>query len=438
MTNQKRKYLNKILTLIFVLGYSAPSFCQDSLLIETELSNECQGQHNLAAIAKGGIGGIKQLNYSNSTISDNPIFHFAIYNGTVLKTTLNKKYSIETGLFMEERSFSHGNNTLSNLIFFPKIKLGLIDTFKILKHNIHTSISAGDFWNEDFQDIIRFYNIDFQALEVNFGIKNWNFKTNVIGDLSRNIGFNLHEMYRFQLQHKFKKVTNSIALSINELFSSPSGYHPQERDFNLTFYSKYHINPKSNFEAQADFRINKPDNVSKAIGVKYSYHSNKWLKLHSTIRYMDFEFNKGYANFKPNYRNGSKFVGEQLYPLKNYYRPMNQWAFLTSHQYRDIINFELNANIKYPIYKKITFFADIDYNFICEPQLKKTYHYPLYNTGLNINFTKNFILTFSATNKQMNLDNFYQTFYISKVPLFSYNFKYYLENVKLGSKKIKI
>lgn len=437
MTNQKIKHFYKILTLFFVIGYSLPSFCQDSLHIETEISNECQGQHNLVAIAKGGIGGIRQLNNSNNIISDNPIFHFAVYNGTVLKTTLNKKYSIETGLFMEERSYSHGNNTLSNLIIFPKVKLSAVDTFKIANCKISTNIKAGDFWNEDFQDFIRFYNIDFQALEVNFGINNWNFKTNVIGDLSRNIGLDLHEMYKFQLQHKYKKATNSIALSINELYSLPSGYHPQERDLNLTFYSKYNINTNSNIEAQVDFRINKPDNISNAIGVKYSYHSDKWFKFHSALRYMDLEFNKGYANFKPKYRNGNKFVGEQLYPLKNYYRPMNQWAFLTSHQYRDLINFELNANVKYPIYRKISIFADIDYNFIYEPQLKKMFHSPLYNAGLNINFTKNFILTFSATNKQMNLDNFYQTFYISKVPLFSYNFKYYLENIKLGNKRIK-
>jgi hypothetical protein len=130
MTNKTLKYTRKIMTLIFVIGYSLSSFGQDSLLIETEISNECQGQHNLAAIAKGGIGGVRQFNNSSSVITDNPIFHFAIYNGTILKTTLNKKYSIETGLFMEERSYSHGNNTLSNLIIFPKIKLGVIDTFK--------------------------------------------------------------------------------------------------------------------------------------------------------------------------------------------------------------------------------------------------------------------------------------------------------------------
>lgn len=438
MINQKTKHFYKILTLIFVIGYSLPLFCQDSLLVETELSNECQGQHNLAAIAKGGIGGVRQFNNSNRIISNNPIFHFAVYNGIVLKTTLNKKYSIETGLFMEERSYSHGNNTLSNLIIFPKLKLSSLDTFKIANRKISTHIIAGDFWNEDFQDIIRFYNIDFQALEVNFGVNNWNFKTNVIGDLSRNIGLDLHEMYKFQLQHKYKKVMNSIALSINELFSLPNGYHPQERDFNLTFYSKTTINTKSNFEVQADFRINQPDNMSKAFGIKYAYHSDKWFKFHSALRYMDLEFNKGYANFKPNYRSGNKFVGEQLYPLKNYYRPMNQWAFLTSHESRDLINFELNANVKYPIYKKISVFADIDYNCIYEPQLEKMFQYPLYNAGLNINFTKNFILTFSATNKQMNLDNFYQTFYISKAPLFSYNFKYYLENVNLGKKRVKI
>jgi hypothetical protein len=367
------------LMLILMLGNAFSSSCQDSLLIETEIRNECQGQHNIAAIAKGGIGGTKQFNSINGIISDNPIFHFAIYNGAVLKTTLNKKYSMETGLFMEERSFSHGNNTLSNLVFFPKIKLGLIDTFTIAKCKINTSIKAGDFWNEDFQDIIRFYNIDFQALEVNFGIKNWNLKTNVIGDLSRNIGLDLHEMYKFQLQHHLKNSTNSIAFSINELFTTPNGYHPQERDFNLTFHSKYATNKKQTLEAQADFRMNTADRISKAIGIKYALKSSEWIIFYAALRYFDFEFNKGYAAYKPQYRNGNNFIGAQLYPLKNYYRPMNQWAFLTSHQYKDLFNFELNANIKVPVYKKITLFADVDFNFIYEPQIEKSFFYPLYN-----------------------------------------------------------
>jgi hypothetical protein len=423
--------------IVLVFGNIKVLFAQDSLLVKMSLSNECQGQHNLAAIASGGIGGVTRWGTSNAIISNNPIFHFAIYDGIILKTTLNQKYSIESGLFLEERSYSNGNNTLKNLIIFPKIKLSLIDSFKIAKYFIKTSIKAGDFWNEDFQDFIRFYNIDFHALEVNFGVKQWNFKANVIGDLSQNIGLDLHEMYKFQLQYKQKRSLNSIALSINELFVAPLGFHPQEQDYNLTYYGKYLQKGQNTFEVQADVRINRINQLSKAIGVKWQQKINNTLNFNTAIRYFDKEYNQGYANIKPRYRGGVKtFIGEQLYPLKNYYRPMNQWAFLTSHQSKDLINFELNANFKIPVYKKLTFFSSIDFNIIYELNGKNVSFYPLYNTGFNVNFTKNFILTLSITNKQMNLDTFYQTFYSSKRPLFSYNFKYILNDLALGSKKV--
>ena len=69
------------------------------------------------------------------------------------------------------------------------------------------------------------------------------------------------------------------------------------------------------------------------------------------------------------------------------------------------------------------------------------------NLSINKWFVLLFLFSFSSCEELLldkkplvgtTLDNFYQTFYISKVPLFSYNFKYYLENIKLGSKRIKI
>lgn len=429
-------YLLFSLAIFYFSSFSA--YGQDSLVIETELNQECRGQHNIAAITKGGVAGTRQFGSNSNLISDNPFYHFAIYNGLVIKTTLNSKYSIETGLFMEERSYSHGSNTLSNLILFPKIKLGLMDTFRLGNKPFTTSIKAGDFWDEDFQDIIRFYHIDFQALEVNFGYKNWNFKTNVIGDLSRNIGLDLHELYKFQIQHHLKKVTHSVAFSINELYAQPFGYHPTNRDANVAFYSKLLANRQQSVEGQIEVRINKEDRFSKALAIKYANSSYKYLSFYAAIRYYEYEFNRGYASFKPRYRNGDKFVGEQLYPLKNYYRPMNQWAFLSARQYRDVVNFEGNLKLNLPLRKKLFLFADIDFNYIYEPQTKRSFYYPLYNSGLQIKFTQNFALSLSFTNKQMNLDNFYQTFYISQLPIFSYNFSYSLENLKLAKRKIAI
>jgi hypothetical protein len=140
-------------------------FAQDSLLIETSMTNELKGQHNLLAITNRDI---QDINFKGQTIPDNPMYHFAIYNGITLHTKINKKYHFETGIFMEERSFSGGSNTVKNWVLFPKITFTVRDTLNIGRQTMRFYGKGGDFWAEDMSDIIRFYNIDFQAVDVTF------------------------------------------------------------------------------------------------------------------------------------------------------------------------------------------------------------------------------------------------------------------------------
>ncbi|HMU06173.1 MAG TPA: hypothetical protein PJ990_21210, partial [Saprospiraceae bacterium] len=168
------------------------NLAQDSLLIETSLTNELKGQHNLYEFTNRNI---QDINIKSQNITDNPMYHFAIYNGLALQTKVNKKYHLETGIFMEERSFSGGSNTVKNWVFFPKITFTIRDTLNIGKQTIRLYGKGGDFWAEDMSDVIRFYNIDFQAADYRFGYKYFDFGLTVIGDLSRNIGLGLTELY---------------------------------------------------------------------------------------------------------------------------------------------------------------------------------------------------------------------------------------------------
>jgi hypothetical protein len=410
-------------------------FAQDSLLIETSLTNELKGQHNLYEFTNRNI---QDINIKGQNIPDNPMYHFAIYNGLTLQTKINKKYHLETGIFMEERSFSGGSNTVKNWVFFPKITFTVRDTLNIGKQTIRLYGKGGDFWAEDMSDIIRFYNIDFQASDIRIGYKSFDFGLAVIGDLSRNIGLGLTELYKFYTQYKTPKFKNVSSISINELAVSNSIGHHEKYDYNVGNYFKYDFDTSNSLEAQIDFRVNKTLSASKAFAIKYSSNLHTNFRFQTTVRYFDSQYNQGYATFGPRFRDGSSYVGLQLYPLKNFYRPMNQWALMTEQQGTDVLNVELCLKTQKNLSSKIAFFANLEFNLVYRFTGKKPIYYPLYESGFSYTFFKNFIYSISVTNKQMNLDSFYQTFYLSRRPMLSYNVTFNLNDIKIQSQNVKL
>lgn len=410
-------------------------FAQDSLLIETSLSNELKGQHNLLAITNRDI---QDINFKGQTIPDNPMYHFAIYNGITLHTKINKKYHFETGIFMEERSFSGGSNTVKNWVLFPKITFTVRDTLNIGRQTIRFYGKGGDFWAEDMSDIIRFYNIDFQAVDARLGYKRFDFGLAVIGDLSRNIGLGLTELYKFYMQYNGAKIKNVSSVSVNELIVRGALGHPEKYDYNIANYIRYDFDTFTSLETQIDFRINKTYSASKALAVKFSKKLNANFDIHAAVRYFDSEFNYGYATFGPRFRDGGSYVGPQLYPLKNFHRSMNQWALMTKQQGADVLNVEICLKAKKNLTSKISLYSNLDLNLVYNFRARNDIYYPIYEAGLSYAFFKDFIYSIGITNKQMNLDTYFQTFYLSNKPMMYYNVAFNLNDIKLSSHKKKI
>ncbi len=416
--------------MVLILGKSQ-GFTQDSIQVESLVSFETKGQHNIAALNNN----FDCINCITGRIEDNPIHHLGIYTGLVHELVLNDKYSIETGLYMEERSHSGGNNTISNIAVFPKILIKVEDSI-IRNGSIKYSIKGGDFWNEDVGDILRIYNVDYQGLmsEVVSGNVSLGFMT--IGDLSRNIGLDLHQLYKFWIGYKGAIIYNQTSASINELHSQKYGNHPTNSDFNLSNYSKFKVSSHSALELQFETRINRKQNVAGAGGVRFKFEHDR-LRLTSSLRYYSTNFNLGYNGYKPRYSgiNGS-YKGPQLYPLKNFYRDLSQWALYT-HSYKgDLITFELTGEWQKPLFRNVSGFCAIDFNYIYNASERVGKAFPIYNVGLQVEFLSNFIGKVSATNKHMELRHFYQTASISKRPFLSLGVAFRLDKMHLGTKKI--
>jgi hypothetical protein len=412
---------------------SNTAISQDSLKLSSEVSLELKGKHILSALNND----LTCISCARGSVRDNPIHHFAIYTGINHKLTINDKYGFTTGLYLEERSFSGGNTTLSNLVIYPKIFATAQDTFTLFNKKIYSSIKGGDFWNEDIGDIIRFYNIDYQALKVDLGWNKWSVGLMIIGDLSKNIGLGLHELYRYNLTYNSERVKNIFTVNFNQLSIKGFSDHVLPKDRNLANYTKYKLSNIVDLEQQVELRLNKTLGQSLAAAFKLNVKVKK-LNFNTAIKYFDTNFNAGYFNrFSAPFTNGQEYVGFALYPLKNYYRANSQWSNYTKEIGSDLLGLEIGFIWEKAFSRKWSFVSDIEYLLIGDITNENLINVPFYDVGIQHNFLKILAGKFSITNKHMDIFTNYQTHAASKHPFMSYAIQLDLDEMKLGIRRFK-
>ena len=407
----------RALVLLFLLvtgSYSA----QDTTSVVSSFDLETKGAGILVSTT-GIRNDIPCISCPFQTISDNPINHFAIYSGLTHKLTVNGKYEFETGIFLEERSFSGGSNTVGNWVVFPKILLSGTDSLRLGNRDFRYSLMGGDFWNEDFDDFLRIHNLDYQGLNGELGFKRYTLGFLIIGDLATNVQLGLHQMHKYYLRGDFERVRATLFLSDNYLTTR----HVQPQDFNVGSHVRFDVSEHVHLQSQVEFRLNEELGHSYALGLAVS-GKFKSLEFDGKLKYYQAEFNQGYGTNRilPDgempYRDEGSYVGEQLYPLKNFYRTYSQWANYTKQGTRDLLGFELGILWEKQLRKTLHAFTDLDLNIIGNPQTRSGETIPLYSIGVRMKHFDFLKTEFYATNKFMNLDTFYQTFQASERPFF--------------------
>lgn len=391
--------MNLKLAILLLLPFSN-LFAQDSLDFSIPIKYELRGKH----VTNSHGAKTKR----NLEIPDNPIRHFAIYGGVSFKPSYKQKYAVELGLYAEERNHS-GGSTLNHIVFYPKLTFSIRDTFLIFDREFKTENIGGDLWDEDFKDILRIYNLDFHGFISRFGRNNVWFSFYKVADLSYNIGLGLPEMEKISLEYEKKNFFNSLSISINTLDFFPT-------DYNLSNYFNYTFANKSSLTGQLETRLNKDLETGYAFGLQYD---TKWRSQVLKIKYQYYSssFNRGYTNGSQiDYSTSfSDFTGPQFYPLKNFYRPINQWALFTSLEGNNIHNVEFSSEFEKPMFGALNFIGDFDIN-LYHSSLGGWSYNPAYSIGINFDFGNLIDFEITATNKHMNLDSFYQGHYLSEDP----------------------
>ncbi len=392
----RSKFIVILLFGLFVSSIGA----QDSTQFRQDFDLETVAQHIPLSSGK--------ISINDRRVTDNPFNHMAVFASFNYKASYKESYFVDFRLISEQRGHSGGNNFVGNLVTFPKITLNVEDSIRLFDRKFKIAFKGGDFWDEDWNDNLRIYNIDFNALQLIIGYKDFNFEYSRIADLSFNIGLGLEEYEKLSIRYFNGKTDYAIALETNYRDFDP------EVSYNLNGTFNYRLSEASKFVAQANLRLDMDIPIAGYLGYEYKKPSSR-IGLY--LRYYGDGWNDEYYNpSKIRYLGGfsSPYVGSQLYPLKNYYRPMNQWALFSSMQSSSVFNINLRLFKKMNLNDLFYIIFDSDTNLIRTEQSVEVF--PLYDLGLSLEPYESLSFYAGITNKHMKLDSHFQTFYASELP----------------------
>lgn len=365
--------------------------------------------------------------------TDNPLFHGAYYFDIYAKLQIIEGVSFQADFIGEHRGFSYGVYDTNNMIIFPRGAFIIDKTISLWNKPLNFFISVGNKPNATIYEGLTLANIDAQGWDIHVQWGHFRFTYYQLSDVQNWIGLNISDSYDSYISLEgikiFKHWKSDIRLGIYNYETDFLIKHRTGIKFSSGFYSKdwrVYMELNNRFNENRDSSALK--NIATMIGVNYTKTEKKWsLKSKLEFKYYGSFFNKGYRNRSVKYRDPAKgiyanTIGDNLYPLSLYNRPLNQWALFTEYQNKDVKGLIFQASGKYFIHKRFFIKATGDINYIFA-EGEKPFAYPFYAFDIGWEPLEKNSFSVGITNKGMNLDVHYPTFYLYKYPFFNLSLK---------------
>jgi hypothetical protein len=396
------------------------------------------------------------FNSETVNVSDNPLFHGAAYFDFKLNFS-GYGFTIGTDIFAEHRGISYGVFNTRNMILFPKFRMAFDSSFKLFGEKFEAAVFVGNHENLRLYEGLSLYNMECQGSVFYLKWRNFKLSRIKIGDLEYCIGLGINDVDDFILsaenlciwndwkldikagisQYLFSYAFSSFIYPDNETGSQNLSFALHNDNFRI--YSQLGIrgsNSNIDFKWRSAFLA----------GAKYKYESeNLRLDLTGEYRYYGYYFNQNLYSKNVHYReivsSGSNdyisgyanTIGTNLYPLFSLNAPFSQWAVYTEYQNKNVMALVFQLNGTYKFYDNFVFKANLDYNYI-RASYEDGFLYPFYNIGIGYEPIKDNYILVSSTNKAMNLDKSYPTFYLYKVPRIMLTFNFNFDLLSRGEK----
>jgi len=356
----------------------------------------------------------------NDLVSDNPFFHGSYFFKFGAKFKIGKKLRITSSINAEQRGFSDGVFSRQTRNFYPYFNA----VYSNKKGKFSYLIQVGDFWNFKLYEGLTFNNLETQSWIFKLKYGNFFIKHVGIGDLLIGIGLGIDDLYDYSsgFENVVLNQDSTIILDLKFGYSLNRGSLGGgfwNFSTNIDFYDKYSI--------YSQLSINNNANTAFLIGANTELNLWGRLEIRTSIEYRNYSsgFNLGYRNtvFYRNpqelasFRNSTNNV---FIPLDYYERNFNQWAVFTEYQNMNINGLNIESNIKYNFTDNFFCNLAIDLNWLNAE--RENILYPFFKFGLGASPIKSAEISLEITNKVLNLDKDFPTFYSSNIPYFILRF----------------
>ena len=395
------------------------------------------------------------------SVSDNPLFHGAGFIRIDLDSEPIEGLSLNAGLTGENRGMSYGVRDTKSMIVFPHFLFTFERGFPFLGDSLKASVAVGDFPAVRSSEPLMIYNIDVQGAL--FSVR-WRvfeiYLEKAAGDMATGIGLNIDDA-----NHQGIRL-NDLALGDSVSLTAQAGLfiYPQTRRLDDPFLvigerpinSYHHLSPRGSllkavglhhygYSAQLALKLPRllgldlhavtslalrdADTAGMMMNrmafLAQVEASGKWkrgaLDALAEYRYYGGLFNNGFRNDDPAYRDPEQThyantIGPFLYPLRNLDYPFSQWAVFTEYQdLKDVTAWTLYLKGKLFLIDRFVAHGTLDLNYVV-PEKTDAFLYPFFSAAIGYEPIDDISATIGVTNRAMNLDKHYPTYYLLTTP----------------------
>lgn len=363
--------------------------------------------------------------------TDNPMGHGASFFRFHTWYHAAEGLNIYGSLEVNNGGFSWGPYNTYNISILPRYYVDYNNSFKISKTPFGIKAKIGYFENFKDYEGLSIYNLDMQGLQASVSYKKLRLFTTSVTDLQNTIGLNIDGTRTQTISLEKLNIVSKLNADIRAGHTKYLGpqYGTSSIDFSAAVYNK-------TFRAytQLAYRFNDSFetryNYAFLAGVKTNFTAGK-LSIDATAeyRYYGIGYNDSFRKeVNTHYRKtdrpvGSNFTGEQVYPISYNNRPFSQWAVFTEYNEKEwVAGYTANVNMEYNIKKNFKAIANLDFNWI-KAKDEAMFLYPFCKTGFKLEPAKGTYVSAYVTNRTLNLDKHYTTYYALKYPSFQVEFR---------------
>ena len=372
------------------------------------------------------------------TSTDNPLKHGAYYGCIKTITSFSPAIKVKVDIYGEHRGVSYGAFNTKNIIVYPVIYVEGKDSFFLFKEKVIIDGKAGHFLDERLEEGLLIYNIDAQGIQANLTKGKWKFSYSLYGDFYNGIGLNIDDLHAVTIKRTFRANANTVLGGSLNAIAPP--YLKKSNNLVWTSFGSHTIK-RGAIYAQIGYRNRNKENLNFkkgltaqtgfVIGGKVRYEFKQFSFNNQTeFRFYGESFNANHfsnelryrqpLNIQPLYANT---IGNYLFPLRKSDTPFSQWPVFTEYQGLNVAAISFVGNVKYQISPKTEINLEYDINQIIAGRdtayMNRTannFLYPFFTFGFFYTPVKSIKAGLIATNKGMNLDISYPTFYLYKTP----------------------